>query len=652
MRIQSTASIILLFLASLMTSCGADNNKATVPLIPRKILFGNPERVSPQISPDAAYLAYLAPDGNGVLNVWLHDLKEKKEDKLLTFEKKRGIQAFRWQYDSQHIIYAQDNDGDENWHLYQTDIKTQKTRDLTPFEGTAASVVAYEAEFPQEMLIQMNQRNPTLFDIYRVNLKEGTLTLDVENKDNVVQWLADYKLQIRASAAYNAEGETIIRVRNHIDSPWREIMKWSAEDEGHLVKFSADNDSLYILSNKDSNTTQLIKYTLETGTIETVAGDPQYDLSEAVMVNPLSHKIEAIAVDRVFSEWIFLDPQVKEDFNLLEKKGMETHVISRDLKNRFWIVKYASDLCPGSFYLFDRENQSSHFLFISQPKLEPYPLSPMKAVSFKARDGMLLHGYLTLPVGEEAKNLPTVLLVHGGPWHRDTWGYNSVVQWLANRGYAVLQINFRGSTGYGKEYLNAGNREWAGKMHTDLLDSKEWMVKQNYANPDKVALFGGSYGGYATLVGLTFSPTAFCCGIDLVGPSNLVTLLETIPPYWTPLLSIFNNRVGNLKTERGFLESQSPLFKADRIRRPLLIAQGANDPRVKQSESDQIVAAMRKNNREVEYLLIPDEGHGFKRPENKMKFFSVAERFLHKYMGGRLENVSEEKEPLSKGKKE
>jgi dipeptidyl aminopeptidase/acylaminoacyl peptidase len=333
-----------------------------------------------------------------------------------------------------------------------------------------------------------------------------------------------------------------------------------------------------------------------------------------------------------------LDRSIAEDFAAIAKvRRGEFSVVDRDLADRSWLVEYNTDDGPIYYYTYDRASKKSQLLFSSRPQLENLSLAQMQPISYQSRDRLTIHGYLTTPVGIPAKNLPTVLLVHGGPWARDTWGYDSMVQWLANRGYAVLQVNFRGSSGYGKKFLNAGNREWAGKMHDDLIDGVNWIVKQGIADPKKVAIVGGSYGGYATLVGLTFTPNVFAAGVDIVGPSNLITLIESIPPYWTPMMAMFRYRVGDPEKDAEFLKSRSPLFFADRIKAPLLIGQGANDPRVKQAESEQIVAAMRKANKPVEYILYTDEGHSFARPENRLHFFAKTEEFLGKYLGGRVE---------------
>ncbi len=613
------------------------NPSVQVPLIPRHLLFGNPEKTSAKLSSDGTKLAYLAPDSQNVLNVWIRDLQETGQDRQVTTDRRRGIRQFLWPYDNEHILYIQDKDGDENWHLYQTHLSTQITKDLTPYDGVKAEIVATDFRFPHEILIQMNKRDPSLFDVYRLNLKTGQLEVDTQNPGGVIHWVADHNLQIRASQSYTSEGASLIRVRDDVTSPWRDWLTIDPTETGEIQDFSADNQSLYLMTNLKANTSHLLKINVATGERVLIADDPDYDLSNLIL-HPTTYALEAVGLERERYEWIVLDPELKEDFNYLSHQFQGPFsMTSRDIANQNWIVVSHSDQRPNHFYLYRRQSKVLEFLFSTQPSLEKYQLSPMQPLSFQARDGMTLHGYLTLPLGIEPKNLPTILLVHGGPWARDSWGLQPMVQWLANRGYAVLQINFRGSTGYGKAYLNAGNREWAGKMHTDLLDGKNWIVSHGYTDPNQVAIAGGSYGGYATLVALTFTPDAFCCGVDIVGPSNLMTLLQSLPSYWSPLKASMDLRIGKLETESEFLKSCSPLFKADQIKKPLLIAQGANDPRVKQAESDQIVAAMRQNQLPVEYLLFTDEGHGFVRPENRLKFYAATEAFLAKYLGGRQE---------------
>lgn len=607
-------------------------------LIPREVLFGNPEKTSPGLSPDGNKLAYLAPDKKNVLNIWVRDLTNlNQSDKQVTSEKKRGIPAFLWQYDNAHLLYMQDANGDENTHIYQTDLNTNETKDLTPWDGVKCSILDYSHKFPDVMLIEMNKRDKSLFDVYKVNLKTGELTLEAENPDRVLHWITDHDLNIRGCLSYTKEGSLLVRIRDHANDPWREFLLLDPEETGGHVEFTADNKSLYVLASIGGNTCRLLKYSLSGGEPEVLLEDPDFDLTQ-LMMHPTTNALEAVGVDREKWNWIVLEPKIAKDFEKIAQieKGVFS-IASRTLSDQKWIIVFLSDQKPARYYLYDRDTQKSEFIFSAQPALEKYKLAAMQPISFQAHDGMTIHGYLTLPPEKDASNLPTVLLVHGGPWMRDSWGLKPSVQWLANRGYAVLQINYRGSEGYGKKYLNAGNKEWAGKMHTDLLDGKKWMIEKGYADPGKVAIYGGSYGGYAALVGLAFTPDEFCCGVDIVGPSNLVTLLQTVPPYWGPVKVRMERRMGSLETEQEFLKSRSPLYKAEFIKKPLLIGQGANDPRVKQAESDQIVAAMRDNQLPVEYLLFSDEGHGFARPENRLKFFAAAEEFLSKYLGGACE---------------
>lgn len=607
------------------------------PPIARAVLFGNPERSSPQLSPDGKKMAYLAPD-KGVLNVWVKTLGQT-DDKVVTSDRKRGVRSYFWQQDAEHVLYVQDQDGDENWHLYQTGLKTGMTRDLTPFKGITAQIVAVDEKFPDTLLVGLNNRDPRLHDVYRLNLKNGALDLDTQNPGDVLGWEADHTLTIRGAQVMKPDGSTEIRVREDAKAPWRAFLTWSADEtNGGVASFTPDNKALWVMSSVGANATRLVQADLATGKQTVVSEDPMYDLS-GLMVHPTKHTLEAVNYTKARREWTVLDKAVQADFDAIRKvRDGDFGIVSRDLADKTWLVAYTTDDGPVYWYAYDRATKKSDLLFSNQPKLEGAKLAKMQPVSFKAKDGMAIHGYLTLPVGLPAKNLPLIVNVHGGPWARDTWGYRPEVQWMANRGYAVLQVNFRGSTGYGKAYLNAGDKEWGRKMHQDLLDGRDWVVKQGIADPKKVAIYGGSYGGYATLAGLAFTPTEFTCGVDIVGPSNLGTLLASIPPYWAPMKAMFTKRMGDTE---AILKERSPLYKAGDIARPLLIAQGANDPRVKQAESDQIVAAMRKNGQTVDYLLFPDEGHGFARPENRMKFYAAAEAFLSHHLGGRAEAPSD-----------
>jgi dipeptidyl aminopeptidase/acylaminoacyl peptidase len=609
------------------------------PLIPRDILFGNPERTQPRLSPDGRYLAYIAPDESNVLQVWLQTIGQA-DHRQITADKKRGIRAYFWTYDGSHLIYMQDADGDENFHCYSVDIHSNIVRDLTPFQGVKAQPIDLDPEFPDQLLVGMNLKNPQSFDVYRIHLSSGAVEFDTENPGNIVSWTADPQFNIRVAIAATPDGGSDLLYRDTIDQPWELLRHWGPEDEGYAVGFSADGKTLYIVGSHDANAERLLALDLSTRQETVIAADEQYDVG-GVVAHPTERTLQAVAFYKDKLEWQILDASIAEDFETIAQvRPGEFGISSRTLDDQRWLVAYTTDDGPTYYYTYDRASKTSQLLFSTKPVLEDLPLASMQPVSYVARDGLTIHGYLTTPVGIAAQNLPTVLLVHGGPWARDTWGYDPEAQWLANRGYAVLQVNFRGSTGYGKAFVNAGNREWAAKMHDDLLDAVQWLKDQGIADPAKIAIMGGSYGGYATLVGLTFTPDVFAAGVDIVGPSNLITLMQSIPPYWEPLKAQFCHRVGNLDEEE-FLKSRSPLFFCDQIQKPLLIGQGANDPRVKQAESDQIAEAMRQSGKPVEYVLYTDEGHGFARPENRLHFYAVAEEFLAKYLGGRCEPIGD-----------
>ena len=543
MHLLKRTAVLLVFCGWFASSLPAQE-KFTTPLIPREVLFGNPERADPQISPDGTQIGYLAPV-DGVLNVWIRTLG-KTDDRAVTADKHRGIRNFLWQYDNKHILYTQDLGGDENWRLYQTDIASKQTKDLTPFEKVRVDIVAYRWNFPDTILVQMNQRDPRLFDVHRIDLKTGKVELDTENPGDVQNWQADNALRIRAAQVQTDDGGSIIRVRDDAKSPWRELIKWGPDETfGGVNGFSPDDKALWVTTSLDVNAARLLEIDIASGKRKVVTEDPQFDVSNTIN-NPKSNALEAVSYAKQRTEYVFTDPKVKTDFETLQKvrKG-DIASVSQSLDDNQWIVGFVSDDAPEYWYLYNRSSRQATLLFSNRPQLEKYTLSVMKPIEFTARDGMKLYGYLTTPAGMEPKNLPMVEFVHGGPWGRDEWGFNRYAQWLSNRGYAVLQINFRGSAGYGKQYMNAGDRQWAGTMHTDLLDGKNWVAKQGIVDPAKVCIMGGSYGGYATLAGVTFSPDAFACGVDIVGPSNLNTLLKTIPPYWSTILATFHKRMGD-----------------------------------------------------------------------------------------------------------
>ncbi|MEQ9371235.1 MAG: S9 family peptidase [Coleofasciculus chthonoplastes F3-SA18-01] len=615
-------------------------SQALPPLIPRETLFGNPDRTRPQLSPDGKYLAYVAPDEKNVLQVWLRTVG-KDDDQQLTADQKRGIRLYVWTYNPNQLIYLQDSDGDENFHLYLVNVQSKLVRDLTPFQGVKAQPIDLDPDFPDQVLVGMNLNDRQKFDVYRVNLNNGAVEFETDNPGNIVSWVADAQFQIRGAIAATPDGGSDLLFRETPDQSFEVLRHWGPDDEGSAVSFSQDGKTLYISGSHDANAQRLIALDLASRQETVMAADEQYDIG-GVVIHPTQRRIQAVSFYKDKVEWQILDDSIADDFKAIAQiREGEFAITNRTLADDTWLVGYATDDGPVYYYVYNRDAKTHSLLFSNQPELETLQLASMQPISYPARDGLTIHGYLTTPVGIEAKNLPTVLLVHGGPWARDTWGYSPTVQWLANRGYAVLQVNFRGSTGYGKAFLNAGNREWAAKMHDDLIDAVNWIVDQGIADRNKVAIMGGSYGGYATLVGLAFTPEVFAAGVDIVGPSNLVTLMQSIPPYWAPMKALFAHRLGDLETEEEFLKARSPLFFIDRIQKPLLIGQGANDPRVKQAESEQIVEAMRKASKPVEYALYTDEGHGFARPENRLHFFAIAEEFLSKYLEGRFEPIGD-----------
>jgi dipeptidyl aminopeptidase/acylaminoacyl peptidase len=608
-------------------------------LIPREVLFGNPERISPQISPDGETLAWIAPR-DGVLNVWTApvgaDGPQWDAARVVTHDTDRGIREYHWAHDGRHLLYLQDTGGDENWRLYDVDLPTGQHRDLTPFEGVQAQLLAVEKKRPNQVLVGLNRDNEQLHDVYRLDLVSGELVKDTENP-GFVAWVTDAELAVRAGIAPQPDGGLVLLVAD--GGQWRPLLAWPAEDAltSGPVAVSADGRSLLAMSSAGANTGRLVRADLSSGQETVLAEDPEADVSD-VLLHPDTREPEIVAFLKERMEYQVLDPVAGADLAAIRALHHgDPWIGSADDSNTRWLVMFTNDTGAVPYFLYDRSRREGRFLFEHRPGLSEYELAPMEPFSFPARDGLVIHGYVTFPVGAGRSGLPAVLNVHGGPWARDNWGFNPEAQWLANRGYLCVQVNFRGSTGYGKAFVNAGDREWGAKMQDDLTDAVAYVTGQGWADPARVAICGGSYGGYAALAGAAFTPDLYRCAVDLVGPSNLKTLIETIPPYWAPMISMFHTRVGNPETDADFLWSRSPLSKAASIRTPLLIAQGANDPRVKQAEAEQIVAALRDAGIDHEYMLFPDEGHGFAKPENRLRFYAAVERFLASHLGGRVE---------------
>jgi dipeptidyl aminopeptidase/acylaminoacyl peptidase len=607
-----------------------------VDLIPRDVLFGNPERMAPAVSPDGTRLAHVAP-ADGILNVWVGPLGGG-DARQVSNDRERGVRAFAWCADNHHIIYPQDTGGDENWHLHVVDPDEGTDVDVTPFDGVQARILAADREQPHLIVVGLNRDNPELHDAYLLDVRDGSLELVAKNP-GFVSWLIDRQLRVRGGIAFLPDGGAEIRVGDPAAGEYRTLVAIGAEDAitTDVAGFTHDGSAIYLVTSKDVNAARLLRMDVETGDFEVLAEDPIYDVSE-VEVDPATHEVQVVTFTRERADHVVLDDALRADFEAMGALHPgDLHFNGRDHADRIWILGFTADDGPVSYCAFDRSAGEGTFLFAHKPDLEGYTLASMEPFSVTSRDGLELHGYLTFPPGSDRSQVPTVLFVHGGPWARDEWGFSPDPQWLANRGYLCVQVNYRGSTGYGKDFLNAGDREWGARMHDDLLDAVAWVVEQGYADPERIAIYGGSYGGYAALVGATFSPDVFRCAIDVVGPSDLRTLIRSIPPYWAPLVAQFHQRVGNPDTEPDFLWSRSPLSRVDAIRIPMLIAQGANDPRVKREESEQIVAAMSERGIPHRYLVFEDEGHGFRKPENNLAFHAAAEEFLAEHLGGRLE---------------
>jgi dipeptidyl aminopeptidase/acylaminoacyl peptidase len=622
-------------------------------LIPRAVLFGNPERVGVQLSPDGKHISWLAPS-NGVMNVFVAPSNALDQGKPLTAEKTRPVRDYAWAYDSKHVLYEQDKNGDENYHVFSVDVATGEAKDITPFEGARNHVIALSPSRSNLVAIMSNDRDKEVFDVYRLDLTTGKRTLLVQNDQGFMSFELDHNLEVRIATKPQPDGSMVWMRHDPKDkkAPWKELAKIGTEDTMTTAIFGFDkkNQLAYVGDSRDRDTGAIYTLDLRTAKKKLVFEDKRVDI-DALILHPTQYTIQAVQVSYDKPTWIVLDKKIKKDLDALQKLGGATpFIVSRSLDDKTWIVAFESDRASTKYYRWDHAKQSGELLFSAQPALDEQPLVPLHPVVIKTRDGLDMMSYLSLPRDADAdgdgkadKPVPMVLLVHGGPWGRDKWGFNAKHQVLANRGYAVLSVNFRGSTGFGKKFVNAGNKQWGKQMQEDLLDSVEWAITNQVAPKDRICIMGGSYGGYATLAGLTLTPDTFACGVDIVGPSNIVSLLEAIPPYMTPMVAMFKDRVGDFTSEEGkkALLEVSPLTHADKIKKPLLIAQGANDPRVPKKESDQIVKAMQAKKIPVSYVVFPDEGHGFARPENNIAFFAVTEAFLSVHLGGSYQPITD-----------
>jgi dipeptidyl aminopeptidase/acylaminoacyl peptidase len=627
-------------------------------LIPREVLFGNPERADPRISPDGSQLSWLAPDKNGVLNVWVSAI-DGANPHPVTNETDYPIHYYRWAADGKHILYLHDNNGNEIDHLFSADLTSGNVRDLTPFRGVRAQNVLTDSQHPKSLLVALNLRDRDVFDMYRVDLETGAITLEATNPGDVLTWKTDNDFVLRAATAFDGKtGRTIIRVRDAADKPWRDLVVMPFERalfagevvNGSLIAgFDPDGKSWLIDSALHSDKGRLVRVDLQDGReLGVVAEDAHADvayfsgsrlgLELSVICHPVTGALQAVEFDYTTPHWFFLDPKLKADFESINREvpGF-IELVSRDNGDEKWIVAIQQSDAPDSYYAFDRKTKKLTKMFDSNPDILRFPRAPKKPVAIKARDGLELVGYLTTPPGVEAKNLPLVLLIHGGPWDQDDDSYDPEVQFLASRGYAVLQVNYRGSTGFGIDFFNAGNLEVGLGMVEDLFDAVRWVVDQGIADPKRIAAMGGSMGGFATLRALEMRPDLFACGVDEFGPADEATSLRSFPKYWSNIVARWRRREGDADHDENWNRKISPLYHVDVIRAPLLIGQGKNDPRVTIANTDAMVAALRKAKREVIYVVYSGEGHGFARPENELDFYGRVEEFLAKNLGGRAE---------------
>ncbi|MGB4191915.1 MAG: S9 family peptidase [Rickettsiales bacterium] len=622
-------------------------NHQNANLIPRQILFGNPDKVKVMLSPDGEYISYIAPL-DGVLNIWVAPRKNIENAKPITNDKKRGIRRCLWSFDNEHIIYAIDNDGDENFRIYSKNINTGSEILLTPEKAVRAEVMQLSYKFPNEIIIGTNERDNKYFDVYKYNINTGNRELLLENNkfDNII---VDEDFQIRFASLINELGNTEYFKFN--GNNWQPFIQVSLEDADNtgILGFDKSGNILYMQDSRGRNTAALKAINLNTGESNIIAEDNKSDVG-IFTTHPTENTIQAVATYYQKLNYTVIDSVIKTDMDYLEglSEGGEIGISGRSLDDKYWSIEISNDDSPTKYYIYDRNNHKAEYLFSNSKSLEQYTLAKMHPIIIKSRDGLDLVSYITFPKDVKLNKalqpenpLPMVLNVHGGPWARDTWGFSPASQWLADRGYVVLNINYRGSSGFGKDFSNAGNMQWGKKMHDDLIDGVNWAIANKIADPKGIVIMGGSYGGYAALAGITLTPEVFAGAVDIVGPSNLVTLLSNFPAYWTPIMNVMKKKIGPWDTdeEKQALLQVSPITFVDKITKPLLIGQGANDPRVTQLESDQIVESMNKRNIPVVYALYSDEGHGFARPENRISFYALTEQFLAKIIGGKAESI-------------
>ena len=616
-------------------------------LIPREILFAESLKTNPRISPDGKRVIYQVLENN-LLNFRIKTTGEE-DDRTVISVKQGCISNYFW-HNNTSILYLYDETGLENFLLSRLDLETDEIKTLTCKDANVV-IIKYDRNYPDEMIIALNKDNREIYDLYHIDVISGHLTLLQKNTGTITDWVINDKLQLEAIVTTEDDGSERLMVRDGTDKDWKVLDVWNSDDKPLSLPVCLTGENIYFIGYEDSNTSGLIKLNIKTGERKLLACHETYDIYTwminkhvnpfgvyTVLINPCTCEIQAICFNKFRREWIILDEAIKEDFEAIKRidRG-DFAVVNCDDTFNLWLVCFERDNGPVAYYVFNRKSKKEIFLFYNQSSLNNYTLSPVEEVTFTSSDGLDIHGYITYPKGDKRTALPVVLYVHKGPWARDTWGYNPVVQWLANRGYVCLQINYRGSLGYGKAFLNAGNKEWGGKMQNDLLDAVNWAIKKSIADPDRIAIYGSGYGGYASLLGAT-SSSFFCCSVALECPANLITFLQSFPPsVWKIYQKRWMDRIGEPSMEKELLISRSPFYNVDNIKIPLLIAHGLKDDIISSTETYQIVRAIKSLGLDAEYVVFPDEGHNIKKPKNLLKFYVMAEKFLSRYLGGRYE---------------
>ncbi len=621
------SGLIMIFTVSLLPQ------QTDVPLIPMKDFFRNPEKRSYQISPDGVYLSFMQPI-NTRMNVFVQKIGEEKTTQV-TFATERDIAGYFWKGNNR-IIYIQDSKGDENFRLYAVDRDGKNQKDLTPFDKVRAGIVDDLEDNPDEMLIQLNKNNPQVFDVYRINVNNGEMTEVGQNPGNITGWLTDHDGKLRIATTTDGVNSSVL-YRDTEDQDFKPLITTTFKETLAPLFFTFDNKNLYMASNIGRDKSAIVEYNIANNKeVKVLYENPDYDV-ESLSYSRKRKEITFASYVGWKQEYHFFDKATKEIYDDLNSKlpGLQIAVVGKNKDEDKLLVRTYSDKSLGAYYFYNVKAKDLTKLSDVSPWLDEKYLSDQKPITYKSRDGLTINGYLTLPKGVEPKNLPVVVNPHGGPWARDSWGFNPEVQFLANRGYAVLQMNFRGSTGYGKEFWEISFKQWGKTMQDDISDGVKWLIDQGIADPKRVGIYGGSYGGYATLAGLTFSPELYACGVDYVGVSNLFTFQNSIPPYWAPMREMLYEMVGNPEKDSLLLYDASPVFHVDKIVAPLFIAQGAHDPRVNKNESDQMVEALKKRGIDVPYMVKDNEGHGFRNEENRFDFYDAMEQFFAKYLGGR-----------------